>query len=383
MPAAPPEIPSATLHALAGALRARRDEISRLAAVAGFDGFVDEMISVVGERRGADDWTAMTSMAELGRIVSSAAGHNSLREIVVRSADRGGCAVNFADGLIALGTRLDFLGTLGAPRHPTFDTFAASCNSCTTLGSAYGRTLAFEFGDGKFMFSAVSQLAEIDAALLHAALADGAFAAACSRARLIALTNWTLYPHMTACWRVLQREVFAALGRRPWLFLDLVDPSSRAEADVRAMLAAISDFQTTCDTVLGVNYNEAAVLGRILGLGTLGKEADALRARAADLRSRLGISQVVIHNARVNAVADSVGAVVTAAGPYCAKPIKTTGAGDRFNAGYCLGLMLGLGSRERLAIGAATSGFFVRHARSPDLDDVATFLGAWADGATA
>jgi len=26
-------------------------------------------------------------------------------------------------------------------------------------------------------------------------------------------------------------------------------------------------------------------------------------------------------------------------GPFCPKPLKSTGAGDRFNAGYCLGLI--------------------------------------------
>jgi hypothetical protein len=383
MPAPVPTVPAATLQALASSLRGRRGEIAALGAVAGLDGFVDEMISVVGERRGVGDWTPLASMAELGRIVAGAAGHNSLREIVVRSADPGGCAVNLADGLIRLGVPLDFLGTLGTPRHPSFDAFAASCRTCTALGRSYGRTLAFEFGDGKFMFSAVSQLAEIDPGLLRAALADGAFAAACRRAQLIALTNWTLYPHMTACWRLLQREVFAGLGRRPWLFIDLVDPSSRAEADVRGMLAALGEFQLACDTVLGVNFNEAAVLGRILGLGTLGKEPEALRARAGDLRFKLGLSQVVIHNARLNAVADASGSTVAAAGPFCAKPVKTTGAGDRFNAGYCLGLMLGLAPFARLALGSATSGFFVRHARSADLDDLAVFLASWADGGLA
>jgi len=366
------------LAALAATLRTQRQRIASLRAVAGLDGFIDEMISVVGERRGLADWTALGSMVDLGRIMSAAAGHNSLREIVVRSQDAGGCAVNLGDGLIQLGVGLDFLGTLGAPRHPAFAPFAATCRSCSVLGTSYGRTLAFEFEDGKFMFSAVSQLSEIQPQVVRGSLADGSFLANCRAATLIALTNWTLYPHMTACWRLLQREVFANLDGRPWMLLDLVDPSSRADADIRQLFETITLFERHCRTVLGLNLNEAAVLGRLLGMGELGSGAQALCARAAAIRKALGISQVVIHNARLNAVADAQGELVGEAGPFCQAPRKTTGAGDRFNAGYGLGLMLELPAAERLALGSAASGVFIRNARSATLDEVIAFIDDWA-----
>jgi hypothetical protein len=375
-----PPIAPRNLAALAATLIARRDDIASLRSVVGLDGFIDEMISVVGERRGLDDWTALPSMVDLGGIIARAAGHNSLREIVVRSQDPGGCAVNLGDALIQLGVGLDFLGTLGAPRHPAFEHFAAACRSCAGLGTAFGRTLAFEFADGKFMFSAVSQLGEIRPDVLAEALADGAFVERCRAAALIALTNWTLYPHMTACWRLLHDAVFKHLGHRPWLFIDLVDPSSRSEADIRALLATLTGFERDCKTVLGLNLNEAKVLGSLLGLGALGDEAAAVRARAVAIREALGISQVVIHHARLNAVAEQGSDLAVDAGPFCVAPRKTTGAGDRFNAGYGLGLMLGLPAEQRLALGAATSGVFVRQARSATLDEVVAFLGAWAAG---
>ncbi len=348
--------------------------------VAGFDGFVDELIAVVGERRGADDWTAMTGMAELGRLITGAAGRNSLREIVVKAQDAGGCAVNLGDGLMALDVCVDYVGTVGNPRHPAFDAFAARCRSCSPLGKVYGRTLAFEFGDGKFMFSAVGQLGEITPELVRDHLRDGAFARACAGAGLIALTNWTLYPHMTAVWKLLQKQVFSTLSHRPWLFVDLVDPSSRAEADIHGMLAALSVFQTSCEVVLGVNLTEATVLGRLLGIGAPGGDSAGFAAHAARLRTRLSVAEVVIHHTAFNAVAHAGGAFALASGPYTPTPRKSTGAGDRFNAGYCLGLLAGYAPDERLALGAATSGFFVRAARSGDRHQVAGFLTDWGAG---
>ena len=55
-------------------------------------------------------------------------------------------------------------------------------------------------------------------------------------------------------------------------------------------------------------------------------------------------------------------------------PKLTTGAGDHFNAGFCIGRLLGMDLAESLQIGVATSGFYVRNARSPKLDDLKKFL---------
>ena len=196
--------------------------------VTGFDGFVDEMISLVGERRALDDFTPVPDIATFGAMISAAAGHSSLREIVVTDVHPGGCAVNLADGLASLGVAVDCFATLGEPVHSAYAEIAAKCQGFHSWGREPGRTLAFEFNDGKLMFSAVKQLADFTPDAVRGFLADGKFAAACAGAQVIALTDWTLYPHMTEVWKMLQREVFSKLTQRPEFFIDLVDPSSRS-----------------------------------------------------------------------------------------------------------------------------------------------------------
>ena len=332
--------------------------------VCGFDGFVDELIRVVAERTGLNDYMPLGSLNELGALVSAAAGRNSLREIVIDRYDAGGCAINLGDGLAALGARVHYLGTVGAPVHHAFAPVLARFTSATPLGSSFGRTLCFEFRDGKFMFSATEQLVEVTPKLLDSYL--DAYRAACLSADVICLTNWTLYPHMTDCWKHLQREVYAGLTHEPWYFVDLVDPSSRSTADILAMTETMRGFGCTA---LSVNRTELSVLAERLGLPM---EDDVGRAAAA-LRTRLGITQVVLHNSKINAVADADGVVVAPAGPFCATPLKSTGAGDRFNAGYVYGLAAGLGARERLDLGSAVAGYFVRHARSGSQSEIAPY----------
>ncbi|NQX95964.1 MAG: carbohydrate kinase [Erythrobacter sp.] len=292
----------------------------------------------------------------------------------------GGCAVNLGDGLLGYGLQLDYFGTVGKPLHKAFEPFAAQCRSCTGWGTDPGKTLAFEFQDGKYMLSSVSQLADFTPESLRESLADGAFAAACSRAGALAFTNWTLYPHMTECWQVIQQEVISKLPNNPWIFLDLVDPRSRSEADIKAMLDVVPAFEDGGRLVFGGNLNEANVLAGILGVPKVDEETGpAVADQAAAIREKLGVSQVATHCIACAAVADANDSW-HAVGPYTPTPKRSTGAGDRYNAGYVMGLLLDLPPEQRLLLGNATSGYFVRNAESGNADHIADLLDAWADG---
>jgi hypothetical protein len=64
-------------------------------------------------------------------------------------------------------------------------------------------------------------------------------------------------------------------------------------------------------------------------------------------------------------------------GPFTPKPKITTGAGDHFNSGFCLGKLLGFPTDLCLLTGVATSGFYVRTAQSPAISDLAEMLRRW------
>ena len=66
------------------------------------------------------------------------------------------------------------------------------------------------------------------------------------------------------------------------------------------------------------------------------------------------------------AAADATG-VTHIAGPPCAVPKIATGAGDHFNAGFCLGRILDLDLPPIVQIAVAMSGYYVRFGKSPTL----------------
>jgi sugar/nucleoside kinase (ribokinase family) len=367
-----------TLSSLANLLRQRGGDLSGLPVVTGFDGFVDEMIRAVDKRQSLDAYTAVSDITRFSEQLAAAAGHSSLREIVITRTDPGGCAINMGDGMAAMGLPVSTFATVGEPLHAAFAAYA-DIATLHSWGREPGRTLAFEFDDGKLMFSAVSQLAEFTPQAVLRRLEDGTFKDACAAARLIAITDWTLYPHMTACWKVLQEEVFSKLPAKPRFFIDLVDPVSRSEEDIAAMLRQLQGFIACGPTTLGLNQNEANIVARVLDTSPASADnpADAI-AQAAAIRQSLGIDEVVVHAVAYAAVATADGSQASIPGPVCKRPRKLTGAGDRFNAGYACACLMELDATERLALAAAASGLYVRLGRSASLTELAAFIDQWA-----
>lgn len=340
-------------------------------AVTGFDGFVDEMITLVAERQDLTHFTPVQSISDFAVMMAASAGHSSLREIIVRHVHPGGCAVNLADGLASLGVHVDCFATLGDPVHSAFSSIVGKCHSVHSWGREPGRTLAFEFQDGKVMFSAGTQLADFTPEHVADCLKSQQYAQACRQAQLIALTDWTMYPHMTAVWELLRQQVFSTLTHRPHIFFDLVDPSSRSHNDVRAMLRTLGSFEAHGQVTLGLNGNEANILSRLLDVAETSaiSSAENTAEQASALRTAIGISRVVIHRSRY-AVSATESEQAYAFSDFCAQPQKSTGAGDRFNAGFCLGLALSLDATKCLELGCMVAAAFVRTGRSASLDEL-------------
>ena len=59
---------------------------------------------------------------------------------------------------------------------------------------------------------------------------------------------------------------------------------------------------------------------------------------------------------------------------------QSTGAGDRYNAGFVAGHLLGLNPEGRWITGVACSGYFVRNAQSGTASDLAQLIEEWVAG---
>jgi sugar/nucleoside kinase (ribokinase family) len=288
----------------------------------------------------------------------------------------GGNGPIMANALCRFGVKVTYVGALGYPTlHPVFAEFAARAEVNSIAPPGF--TDAYEFEDGKVLMGKTTQLGEITWENIQLRFGRKKFADRFCGSDLVGFVNWTMIPYMSDIWEALQNEICPAdRGKRRKIFFDLADPEKRTETDLRRALKLIENFRAYFDVILGLNEKEAWEVGAVLGFGSEVRTRTALAQLVRDIRKTCGVDTLVVHPVSYAlAVTGNDCAIVD--GPYIAKPLITTGAGDHFNAGFCLGKVLGFDDDMSVLVGVTTSGYYVRNAVSPRMTDLAEMLRNW------
>lgn len=353
--------------------------VSGLSVVVGFDAFIDENVRIVDQRLPDGACRCLPGIGDFGDWVQRAAGRSGLREFLIEEQAAGGCALNMGDGLAHMGAAVDAYIGIGEPIRPVFADLVTVFRSVQSLGMGPGRSFVMQFDDGKLIFSNTEELERVRPERLRGPLQASDYRERCGNADGVAFLSWATTAHLTECWRMVQKEVLSGLSRRPMLFFDLADPVNRSNEAIVDMLECLRQWRSIGPVVLSVNENEAEQLAAVAG-GDASFADSPVSQRADVLRGLLELDELVIH-AVDRAAAAAVGVnPVEVPGPHCERPRKTVGAGDRFNAGYFAGRLLGWDLGAALALGNLTSGFFVREARSGSQAELADFCRHFANG---
>jgi len=344
---------------------------SETRVLVGFDGFVDSIIAVVDKRSSLHDYTPLATIADFGQRISAAAGQSSNFELVTKIEKLGGNGPIMANALASGGVTTDYLGALGAPAvHAAFSALEEKATIHSVEEPGY--TDALEFNDGKLMLGKYEHLARLNGDSVIEALGQETFTKLVSEAKLIGMVNWTMMTEAETIWEKVA-DVLATVEQRPFIFIDLADPAKRTDEDILGALKHAGRIQAHADVVLGLNLSEGVQVARVLGLPNEADPEAAILKLSTSIREAIGIHGCVVHPRRGAAAALADGSSAKFAGPFVEKPKLSTGAGDNFNAGFCLGLLAGLPVEQALCCGTATSGFYVREARSPQLQELITF----------
>ena len=356
---------------LAGAANA-----GRMTAFVGLDGFVDEILHVVDKRDSAVSFQRLATISQLAGRVAAAAGKSTNLETVNLVTKLGGNGPIMANALASFGLKVTYLGNLGWPNlHPVFADFAKHADVHSIAEP--GHTDALEFDDGKVMIGKISSLNDVNWANIQSRYGRDKFAAQLTGADLVGFVNWTMLTYMGQIWEATLKEICPAIkGKRRVMFFDLADPEKRKPDDIRQALKTIAEFGKFFDVILGLNEKEGYEIGEVLGLDTRDHSPDGLGRLAVEINRRVPVGTLVIHPVSY-ALAVSQGVVSLVEGPFTPKPVITTGAGDHFNSGFCLGKLLGLDNAQSVLTGVTTSGHYVRTAQSPAIPDLAKMLRAW------
>lgn len=358
---------------LAEKLRAAASGFAGSHAVIGMDGFVDSIIDVVDKRQNFEAYRRIETISAFGQKVLQAAGRSANYEFVVKQRKLGGNGPIMANALATAGVCVDYIGALGLPDpDPVFDELAG--RACLHSLGEPGYTDALEFADGKLMLGKITQLHQINWANLMQRIGSERLTALIEVADLLAMNNWTMLPNLGDIWRHVLEEIMPRLSkRRRRVFIDLADPEKRTADDLRRDLRILSGMQQYAAVTLGLNLKEAIQIAEVVGVSVPSDDNLQIVQSAEAIRRQLEIDCVLIHPRRGAGAADASGQGVWFDGPLVRQPRLSTGAGDTFNAGVCLGQLAGCTLEESLGCGCAASGYYVRNAAAPTAGQLADF----------
>jgi hypothetical protein len=337
----------------AAALVAQTNQLSTHRVTIGLDGFVDEIVSIVDKRESLETFTRIPTLSAFAERIARAAGKGTNAELVVERVKLGGNGPIMADALAVAGLNVTYIGNLGSPTlHPAFEEFAKRATIYSIAEP--GLTDALEFDDGKLMLGKHQTLNDVSWENLLKHVGIDQLTSLIAESSLIGLQNWTMLPCMSDIWQHVLDEICPKLAPRATrrIFFDLADPEKRNPRDIAHAIELIARYRTIFETYLGLNE---------------------VRAVSKFIHDKTNIAGVIVHP-RAYAVAAAADGVVTVDGPFVERPQISTGAGDHFNAGFCLGKIIGADNEIALQLGVAASGYYVRTAKSPAAAELAEFL---------
>ncbi|WP_374951961.1 PfkB family carbohydrate kinase [Mucilaginibacter sp.] len=331
---------------------------------AGFDGFIDSIVKVVNYKSDAEGTVFFNNIGEFGNYIAGKSGSGFSLESEELVQKLGGNMPIMANAMAQMGTMVNCVGAFGLPTvAPVFAGMHTNCKLHTYTNPGF--TTAMEFADGKIMLAQMTDLNQSDWGTIKAAVGIEDLKKVFMNAGVVCLVNWSELDHSNNIWQGLLTDVFAdsAAGDREFFF-DLSDCSKRKPEAITGAIKMIEHFGNYGHVTLSLNRNEANILHEIF----TGQPASAdLKTTGSSLANTFNINTIIVHSAKISALWGS-NEMVESEPVFIENPRFSTGAGDNFNAGYCIAKLLGLAPVDCLTMANSVSNRYITTGESPDLE---------------
>ncbi len=334
----------------------------------GFDAFVDLIVRPIRTGSAIYPESYYERMESLGRFMIERSGRSGSLELDIMQRRLGGNAPNVAAALECFGISLDLIGPYGETKtDPVFRRLEERGRIYSTGNP--GLSYALEFVDGKIFLAMNEGNNFIGWDLIRRRLGLERVLELARASSLIFMLNWSELPDAMSIYRGFLEEILPALGKRLPLVVDLADCTRQRLPRLLELLELIRAMGALAEVTLSLNQNESEMVCRALRISIERSEPE----RAMLVREQLGIAAVVFHRRDESHLATAEGCCsrrTILSGPA----LLTTGAGDNFNAGLGLGILLGLPPADRLFLAAMVSGHYVERGTNASLSELIRYI---------
>ena len=333
-----------------------------LSVTLGFDGFVDTIIKLVHHRNADGGNVYFDSVKDWGEYITERVGKSFTIELSNMAIKLGGNMPIMANALANLGLNINCVGAMGHPNvHAVFEQMSKRCSLLSY--AVPGLTQALEFKDGKIMLGNVEDLNHTDWPNVKERVGLDALIKATEPSALIGMLNWGELEKSTSVWKGFLHEVLPSCKHvNPIIFADLSDCSKRSHEEIKEILLLLQDSSSHGKVILSINLNEAHTLHKVIY--SKPAEENDLSKLGEKLLQKLELNMLLLHN-RKEAAAVTRERSARRPSLFVENPKLLTGAGDNFNAGFCLGQLLHLDLDDSLIVAHSVSNHYIQNGSSP------------------
>jgi sugar/nucleoside kinase (ribokinase family) len=341
----------------------------------GIDGFVDDVWQIVSVRTSPTDYSLYEKMQDFAKSVYNVGAGGYANEIIRKRRSHGGFTAHSGEAADNLGMDVTLVGMFdkegGGGIDPIYQTFSKNCKVYSVGTTAICPT--FEFSDGKILLPYVAGIAGLSWKQLTDALTKDELESAYGNATVMGLGYWSLLDNFDDL-IVKLCENYMKAGAR--LFFDFADIRKRDKQALMNTLKLLSELDKTNPVTLSLNEHECGILFSHFGREFDWKKPELANRDIEYVRNQIGFDEIIVHTPYFAAGASATEGVEVVLQRYCDNPVVTTGAGDNFNGGYMCAIADkgGLNFAERLLVGNAVSGYYIRNGASPTLDGLKSEL---------
>jgi hypothetical protein len=339
---------------------------------AGFDGFIDTIVRIIRDKQEQEPSSLFKKIREFGTYIREKAGASFSLELKEISLKAGGNMPNLANALGRLGATVNCVGALGYPQiHGIFKTLPSACRLYSFAEP--GTATAFEFADGKIMFAQMGGLNQLGWNKIKGIIGMDTLIKLYKESDLLCMVNWSEIDASTDIWKGILKDVLPECfftGEKPIAFFDLSDCSKRSKESIKQALRLISQFTQYSRVILGLNKNEARQIYWVLYEKYADKNLQYLGGRIFE---KLKVDTLLLHSSK-EAIAYNEEGSFAAPSFFIQNPVISTGAGDNFNAGFCIARLLKLDPDLSVMFANSVAALYVKTGISPELTDVIDFL---------
>lgn len=345
--------------------------------IVGFDGYIDYIRSLVGERKSPRMYDEIDEFDTLREMITRASAQDKTLQFEWVESRRlpGGHTAHVGQVLDTAGYDTELVGFFGQPIRDEFSD-AFDDDALLSLGQPTV-TEYLQFDDGKVLFTDSGGHQALNWETLREYVPLEEIADRLDETDLVSIGGWALIPEISTIWEGIYEQVHPLLSSPPDdIVVCTSDVHRLTETTLRSDLESLSILDDAIPVTVVTTSGQAAHLSDALPSGDRGKRA--LHATAESLCREIGVSRVAVTSTKESVLAGPDGSQRIRSA-LISDPAEEGTFEDHFSAGIALGRAEALSDTSTLTLGSVVASYFKQYQETPSLSDIRTFLDTYED----